>query len=499
MKRTIYCSDSYRMAGVVVKCIIAIVLISIFGAAIICNSILSTDNSIITHLASIKTNAREISEYDIGHPKTQNSGDDLHHADNGINYEEQVERATEYGMVKVQELNNAYEYADFTFGSVSPLADEDEYAPGYTIYFNGVISGEITVYGWYDSRQWNTEMIAVYINSPDEENISAIANIYGCILNTYFGTERYSAEEDIREELQYNSSWDGTTLYLDGTTSIYLGIHPDGEWFAHMQTATGNTQNAAEQLDGDVFSQLNNNDAGLARNYQESINTVYGKNLVSFSSLDSDLNISGDKYITYDLLGTRYGQCSVYGYSTGSGSWLDVSSLDVHIVYSDDYGESSEILDSIIEGVFRINSSTFYKEIYNGCRFWEDNGTWDVYITDSIWGTIWGESGYIMLHLETKEEAAEAEEAVEVDDDPSGDPGYFVGTLTVVNCEQWVSLREDPSTSAQRLAEVPKWAEVDAYYYNDNWYACFYEDKFGYILAEYLTDWPEKYDGYYDR
>ena len=250
---------------------------------------------------------------------------------------------------------------------------------------------------------------------------------------------------------------------------------------------------------GHFFSSLNNNDASLARNYQESINAVYSKSLVSFTTLDSDLNIVGDRYIKYDFTGNRYGQCCVYGYSTGSGTWLDVSSLDVYILYSDDYGETSEIFNSIIEGVFRINSSTYYQEIYNGCRFWEDNGTWDVYITDSIWGTIWGESGYIMLHLETKGESIEAEENTDAEDEPSGDPGYFMGTLTVINCEEWVSLREDPSTFARRLAEVPKWAEVDAYYYNDNWYACYYEGEYGYILADYLTDWPEKYDRYYDR
>lgn len=61
-------------------------------------------------------------------------------------------------------------------------------------------------------------------------------------------------------------------------------------------------------------------------------------------------------------------------------------------------------------------------------------------------------------------------------------------TMTVVNCEEWVSLRAEPDTSASRLAKVPLGAEVtgciDA---GSGFIACEYQGKRGYILAKYLT------------
>ena len=65
--------------------------------------------------------------------------------------------------------------------------------------------------------------------------------------------------------------------------------------------------------------------------------------------------------------------------------------------------------------------------------------------------------------------------------------GDFVGTLTVVNCDSWVSLRSAPSTNASRVTTVPKGARVDAYYYNSQFYYCNYNGWWGYILTEYLS------------
>ena len=76
--------------------------------------------------------------------------------------------------------------------------------------------------------------------------------------------------------------------------------------------------------------------------------------------------------------------------------------------------------------------------------------------------------------------------------------GEYAGTLTVVNCNEWVSLRSAPDSDSDRVAEVPLWADVEAYYWNSEWYECQYNGVWGYIRSDYLTDWPEKYDGYYE-
>jgi len=69
--------------------------------------------------------------------------------------------------------------------------------------------------------------------------------------------------------------------------------------------------------------------------------------------------------------------------------------------------------------------------------------------------------------------------------------GAWLGTLTVVNCDSWVTLRESPSTHADAVARVYLGENVDAYYYNSWFTECYYNGLHGYILSDYLSD------GYY--
>lgn len=66
--------------------------------------------------------------------------------------------------------------------------------------------------------------------------------------------------------------------------------------------------------------------------------------------------------------------------------------------------------------------------------------------------------------------------------------GAYLGTMTVVNCNSWVTLRERPSTSAATVTRVPLGESVDAYYYNNRFTECYYKGLHGYILSDYLTD-----------
>ena len=59
-----------------------------------------------------------------------------------------------------------------------------------------------------------------------------------------------------------------------------------------------------------------------------------------------------------------------------------------------------------------------------------------------------------------------------------------------MNCNEWVSLRQAPSTSARRLATVYLGQQVDAYYYNGTFCYCCYNGIWGYILSEYLGNYP---------
>lgn len=65
--------------------------------------------------------------------------------------------------------------------------------------------------------------------------------------------------------------------------------------------------------------------------------------------------------------------------------------------------------------------------------------------------------------------------------------GEYLGTMTVVNCKSWVTLRESPHTSAAAVTRVPLGANVDAYDYNSRFTECYYNGHHGYILSDYLA------------
>ena len=63
----------------------------------------------------------------------------------------------------------------------------------------------------------------------------------------------------------------------------------------------------------------------------------------------------------------------------------------------------------------------------------------------------------------------------------------YIGRMEVVNCNEWVSLRAAPRTSAKRLVKVSLGAIVDnCRQIDDEWIYAEYDGYSGYILAKYL-------------
>ena len=62
----------------------------------------------------------------------------------------------------------------------------------------------------------------------------------------------------------------------------------------------------------------------------------------------------------------------------------------------------------------------------------------------------------------------------------------FMGSMRIVNCDSWVTLRSEPSTHASTVTRVPLGEYVQAYKYNDKFMECYYNGMHGYILKNYL-------------
>lgn len=76
---------------------------------------------------------------------------------------------------------------------------------------------------------------------------------------------------------------------------------------------------------------------------------------------------------------------------------------------------------------------------------------------------------------------------------PQEKPKNYIGAMRVVWCKEWISLREEPKKTSNRLAEIPLGAIV----YNcvdignPRFYECEYEGQKGYALIGYLWPAPE--------
>lgn len=74
--------------------------------------------------------------------------------------------------------------------------------------------------------------------------------------------------------------------------------------------------------------------------------------------------------------------------------------------------------------------------------------------------------------------------------------GDYMGTWTVGFCDEWAPMNSRPDESSELVVKIPRWADVEAYYYDISWYECEYNGMRGYILRDYLTDRPGKFPDY---
>ena len=80
-------------------------------------------------------------------------------------------------------------------------------------------------------------------------------------------------------------------------------------------------------------------------------------------------------------------------------------------------------------------------------------------------------------------------------------PVALADSMVVVNCDEWVSLRKSPSTSADRLKKVPLYEVVtDCEWAENGFVRCTYDGATGYILEKYLDTYePDEPDSFLDE
>ena len=108
-----------------------------------------------------------------------------------------------------------------------------------------------------------------------------------------------------------------------------------------------------------------------------------------------------------------------------------------------------------------------------------------------------GQEGYMLATDLSDEEPAveEASTSVSGDEPVATTSGYE--TMYVVHCDEWISLRKSPSTTADRYCTIPLGASVQrntSYDEENGFYRVSYGGYEGYALAEYLSYSPTSYN-----
>ena len=102
-----------------------------------------------------------------------------------------------------------------------------------------------------------------------------------------------------------------------------------------------------------------------------------------------------------------------------------------------------------------------------------------------------GQKGYISTAYLKNANYSAGRQDEKVVSSHAGDYPPITGPMVVVNCNEWVSLREKASASAARLARVPLGASVEnCVQVSDTFIYCSYRGVWGYIGVNYLSE-PE--------
>ena len=170
--------------------------------------------------------------------------------------------------------------------------------------------------------------------------------------------------------------------------------------------------------------------------------------------------------------------------------------------------ESTEVIElpffeALVRRIGDVDIELVRSEFYNFRSDGESSGEAELYMMEIGVDLPSGREKYtVLVCLQLGNYTAEAAEYVVVSGDldalgveePIASLNYL-GDMFVYFCDEWVSLRETPSTKADRITKVPKYDVVENCFHSDGAFVrCEYNGREGFILWEYLS--PMEYMDY---
>lgn len=182
--------------------------------------------------------------------------------------------------------------------------------------------------------------------------------------------------------------------------------------------------------------------------------------------------------------------CSVA--SAGGSDKFDLSNFDYR--YVDSSGRGSLVFQKAPRGKFMSGHKFYDGDMIYVNLYWRESGYSIAYEN--------GEYGYVdASYIDWNNTPGEKKDPKPVHPDKRSSWKLdYIGDRYVVNCNEWVSLRERADTSSNRLTTVPLGAKVTNVYNTIyDFYFCEYKGQRGFIQKKYLSEKPsttrvDKYD-----
>lgn len=295
----------------------------------------------------------------------------------------------------ISQLNQGYQQASFSLDEVLAPIDVEKASPGYVLSFSGnVTSGQIYVDGWVENDNWNTERINIFVNESGTSDAAAVANLYSCVLSEYYGVNKYDAEEEVRESLLY-TDWNNTDLRFDDV-NLWMGLYPSGGWQATVHRVSGSTNVTASNTNS------NDNSAiwSISRAMCDRIDSTFGTPISKLVSVEDYSDDTNGKTIWIEFPAIANGYCYVGGHMTDDNSSFEVEYIEA--CTDIEYEEPHFVFEAILRGVYGVDDDDLSRELYHGCEYcqYPDNdGTWDIYVTEDISGRIFLDLGMIWMQV----------------------------------------------------------------------------------------------------
>lgn len=376
--------------------------------------------------------------------------------------------------LEVDELLGDYQESEYQ--RANQLYDEGKYEEASQIFLRlGDYKDSEQKYEATLKQLQNAELYSIAQQQMEAGNYWGAAETFNALGDYLDSSERYETaiskaeEQDTAQEMQ--------ARYNEGLQKMESGAYSEA---AEIFMSLGDYLDSNEQYNRAItLAQDSEEQDDLSIRYSEGIQAIENKDYWRAVEIFRGLGNYSDS--TEQLRGILK---VLFSAQLGNDdNWLLNYVGECKIVNCNEWVSMRELPDRTSARLYKISRDTVVYPCFD---------------TASAYALCYYDGQFGFIH---KQFVSEFEEARVIMTEPAFPKGYteslleYVGECEIVNCEEWVSMRESPDPSSTCLKKVQKGAVISKCFNLLGDYAlCKYDDRFGFIHKKYLSSFDNVYD-----